>query len=155
MGSDRGAGERDGYEETRSHAEKRLLLELHRYLKGLMTMQNLTSNEVYVVALGQDPPDWSSLSFKDTVVERDRYYHPVGGKRGGWPRTPPVIEPPHEVRTGNIYRNQRVWCALDLLLTCKTIREARDKTQGAASDTRPGKKMRSEPNGTRSSLLFS
>jgi hypothetical protein len=168
---------------TRSHAEKRLLLELHRYLKGLMTMQNVTSNEVYVVALGQEPLDWSSLSFKDTVVERDRYYHPVGGKRGGWPRTPPnylafrfdgrlqqirhvedyevitrphdyipeiipeadwteephflytlgpVIEPPHEVRTGNIYRNQRVWCALDLLLTCKTIREARDKTQERA-----------------------
>jgi hypothetical protein len=168
---------------TRSHAEKRLLLELHRYLKGLMTMQNVTSNEVYVVALGQEPLDWSSLSFKDTVVERDRYYHPVGGKRGGWPRTPPnylgsrfdgrlqqirhvegyevitrphdyipeiipeadwteephflytlgpVIEPPHEVRTGNVYRNQRVWCALDLLLTCKTIREARDKTQERA-----------------------
>jgi len=165
---------------TRSHAEKRLLSELHRYLKGLMTMQNVTSNLVFVVALGQEPLDWSSLTFKDTVVERNRYYHPVGGKRGGWPKTPPnylgfrfdgrlqqirhvehyevitrphafipeiipeadwsaephflytlgpVIEPPQLVRTGKIYRNLRVWAALDLLLTCESISEARDMTQ--------------------------
>jgi hypothetical protein len=72
-----------------SHAEKRLLLELHSYLKGLMTMRNVTSNLVYVVALGQDAQDWSSITFKETVVERNYYYHPVGGKRGGWPRTSP------------------------------------------------------------------
>ncbi|MGA2163199.1 MAG: hypothetical protein ABSH36_01875 [Solirubrobacteraceae bacterium] len=165
---------------SRSHAEKRLLLELHSYLKGLMTMQNVTSNLVYVVALGQDPLDWSSITFKETVVDRNYYYHPVGGKRGGWPRTPPnyvgfrfdgrlqqirhvehyevitrphdyiaeimpeadwteephflytlgpVIEPPRPVRTGNVFRSQRVWCALDLLLTSETIRYARDKTQ--------------------------
>lgn len=41
----------------------------------------------------------------------------------------PVIRPEHPVRTGNLYRAQRVWCALDLLLTCESIREARDKTQ--------------------------
>lgn len=73
---------------SRIHAEKRLLLELHRYLKGLMTMQNVTSNLVYVVVLGQDPLRWSSLTFKDTVIERDFYYHPVGGPKG-WPHTPP------------------------------------------------------------------
>ncbi len=170
---------------SRSHAEKRLLVELHVYLKGLMTMQNVTSNLVYVVALGQDPLDWSSITFKETVVERDHYYHPVGGKRGGWPRTPPnylgfrfdgrlqqirhvehyevitrphdyipeiipeadwtsephflyslgpVIEPPRPVRTGNVFRSQRVWCALDLLLTSDTIREARDKTQARLAE---------------------
>jgi hypothetical protein len=159
---------------SRSHAEKRLLLELHRYLKGLMTMQNVTSNLVYVAALGQEPLDWSDLTFKDTVVERGYYYHPVGGKRGGWPHTPPnyvgfrfdgrlqqirhidgyevitrphdyipeiipeadwsaephflytlgpVIEPQQPTRTGKIFRNQRVWCALDLLLTSETIRD--------------------------------
>lgn len=69
------------------HAEKRLLLELHRYLRGLMTMQNVTSNMVLVVVLGQDPLRWSSLTFKDTVMERGFYYHPMNGK--GWPRTPP------------------------------------------------------------------
>jgi hypothetical protein len=31
--------------------------------------------------------------------------------------------------TGRLFRAQRVWAALDLLLTCGTIREARDKTQ--------------------------
>ncbi len=73
---------------SRSHAEKRLLAELTNYLKGLMTMQNVTSNLVYVVVLGQDPLRWSSLTFKDTVVERGFYYHPVGGRKG-WPHTPP------------------------------------------------------------------
>jgi hypothetical protein len=164
---------------SRSHAEKRLLLELHRYLKGLMTMQNVTSNLVYVVVLGQDPLRWSSLTFKDTVIERGFYYHPVGGPKG-WPHTPPnyigfrfdgrlqqirhvdryevitrphehipeiipeadwsdephflytlglPIEPPIPVRNGKIWPNARLWCALDLLLTSETIRDARDKTQ--------------------------
>jgi hypothetical protein len=164
---------------SRSHAEKRLLAELTSYLKGLMTMQNVTSNLVYVVVLGQDPLRWSSLTFKDTVVERGFYYHPVGGRKG-WPRTPPnyigfrfdgrlqqirhvdhyevvtrphdyipeiipdadwseephflytlgpPIEPPQPVVNGKIWPNARLWCALDLLLTCDTISEARDKTQ--------------------------
>lgn len=40
----------------------------------------------------------------------------------------PII-PSKEIRTGNIYRNGRVWAMLDLLLTCDTIAEARDKTK--------------------------
>lgn len=40
---------------------------------------------------------------------------------------PPIV-PPHEVRTGNIFRNHRVRAALDLLLTSKTIEKARDET---------------------------
>jgi hypothetical protein len=40
----------------------------------------------------------------------------------------PVITPPHEIRTGNIFKNHRVRAALDLLLTCKTISKARDET---------------------------
>lgn len=39
------------------------------------------------------------------------------------------IVPPNPVRTGNLYRAQRVEAAIDLLLTCETIRQARDKTQ--------------------------
>lgn len=164
---------------SRNHAEKRLLAELTSYLKGLMTMQDVTSNLVYVVVLGQDPLRWSSLTFKDTVVERGFYYHPVGGRKG-WPHTPPnyigfrfdgrlqqirhidryevitrphehipeiipeadwsdephflytlgtPIEPPRPVLNGKIWPNARLWCALDLLLTCETIRDARDKTQ--------------------------
>ncbi|MGO9447787.1 MAG: hypothetical protein ACLQQB_07410 [Solirubrobacteraceae bacterium] len=46
-----------------------------------------------------------------------------------WPVFEDAIRPEHVVRTGNLFRAQRVWCALDLLLTSETIREARDKTQ--------------------------
>lgn len=41
----------------------------------------------------------------------------------------PKIIPPKVIKTGNIYRNGRVWAAIDLLLTCNTIAEARDKTK--------------------------
>lgn len=70
-------------------AEKRLLREFVRYLKGLMTMQNVTSNMVYVLSLGQQPLGQSGLTFKSIVVEHDRYFHPVGGGSGGWPKVPP------------------------------------------------------------------
>ena len=41
----------------------------------------------------------------------------------------PII-PNKIIKTGKgIYRNGRVWAALDLLLTCDTITEARDKTK--------------------------
>ena len=40
----------------------------------------------------------------------------------------PII-PQKAVKTGNIYPNGRVWCHLDLLLTCDTISEARDLTK--------------------------
>ena len=74
--------------ETRSHAEKRLLRELHRYLRRLMTAQNVTSNLVFVVSLNHDHLDWSDLTFVETVMNRDRYYHPVGGAGKRWPKTP-------------------------------------------------------------------
>lgn len=41
----------------------------------------------------------------------------------------PRILPSKTIRTGNIPRAGRVWAALDLLLTCDTISEAREKTQ--------------------------
>jgi len=41
----------------------------------------------------------------------------------------PAITPMHEVKTGNLYANGRYRVALDLLLTCKTISEARDRTK--------------------------
>ncbi len=168
-----------------SHASKRLLQELLQYLNSIMSLQNQTSNQVYVVALAGGAAGWSALSWRHIVTEHDRYFHPVGGS--GWPKTPPnylgfrydgrlqsirhidrysviadtpgmaaafplmlpavqegqeifskahflyelgpAIAPIHEVRTGNLFRNGRVWAALDLLLTSKTISEARDLTQ--------------------------
>ncbi len=41
----------------------------------------------------------------------------------------PVMKPMHEVRTGDLFRAQRVWVALDLLLTSETVAEARDGTK--------------------------
>jgi hypothetical protein len=162
-----------------SQVEKRLLREFVRYLRGLMTMQNTTSNMVYVVSLGLDDLFDSSVSFADIVVKHNRYFHPIGGGRGGWPKEPPnylgfrfhgklqqirhvegydvhprpwdevpgligkpkweeglhffydlgpAIEPPREVKMGKLWPSARVWAALDLLLTCDTISEARDKT---------------------------
>jgi hypothetical protein len=164
---------------ARRHAEKRLLRDLSRYLRGLMTMQDVSSNLVYVVSLGRKI-EGAEMSYRDVVVEHDTYFCPVGGGSGGWPKEPPnylgfrfdgrlqqvrhveayritddnyagfeplkgkvdwsderhwvfslgpVMRPMHEVRTGNLYRAQRVWVALDLLLTCETIAEARDKTK--------------------------
>lgn len=164
---------------TRRHAEKRLLRDLSRYLRGLMTMQDVSSNLVYVVSLGKEIED-TGMSFREVVVDYDTYFCPVGGGSGGWPKEPPnylgfrfdgklqqvrhvedyrvtddnyagfeplkgkvdwsderhwvfslgpVMEPMHEVRTGNLFRAQRVWVALDLLLTAGTIAEARDKTK--------------------------
>jgi hypothetical protein len=67
-------------------AERRLLREFVRYLRGLMTMQDPTSNLVYVVALGTADLFGSGVSFADIVVEHDRYFHPLGG---GYLKTPP------------------------------------------------------------------
>ena len=41
----------------------------------------------------------------------------------------PEIVPSKTVKTGAIYRSGRVWAMLDLLLTCDTISEARDKSK--------------------------
>lgn len=72
---------------TSKHAGKHLLQELVQYLNGIMTSQNQTSNQVYVVALAGGKPDWSALSWQDIATHRHRYFHPVGGS--GWPKTPP------------------------------------------------------------------
>jgi len=41
----------------------------------------------------------------------------------------PAIMPPGLVRTGKLFRAARVEAALDLLFTCGTISEARDRTR--------------------------
>ena len=69
-----------------THAEKRILTELLTYFGGLMNMQNVDSNWVYVVSLGSGTPNGWKLSWIDVVEKRRRYFHPVGG---GWPKEPP------------------------------------------------------------------
>lgn len=73
--------------QSRNHAEKRLLRDLSRYLRGLMTMQNVNvnSNLVYVVALGGEIEE-TGINFQEVVTKHDTYFCPVGG---GYPREPP------------------------------------------------------------------
>ena len=159
-------------------AENRLLKELIIYLNKISSMQKIDSNMVYVVSLGSGIPGKWTISWQDIVNKHSKYFHPVGGSKGGWPAEPPnyiafrysgklqsihhidkyevftdpalhfatipkgtwephylyhlgpAMRPAHEVKAGNkIVRSMRVWSALDLLLTCKTIQEARDETQ--------------------------
>jgi len=70
-----------------NHAEKHLLIELQTYLRGIMTMQNIESNMVYVVSLGSGEAVGSGLTWIDIVKKKNLYFHPMGGK--GWPKEPP------------------------------------------------------------------
>jgi hypothetical protein len=70
-----------------AHTEKRLLEELDVYLRGLMTMQNVDSNWVYVVVLSHDQaPSWG-CSWIEIVTLHHHYTHAVG--ISGWPKEPP------------------------------------------------------------------
>jgi len=68
--------------EKGTHAEKHLLDELITYLGGLMTMQNINSNLVYVVALGE-----GFFPSIESIKKRLLFAHPMGVK--GWPKDPP------------------------------------------------------------------
>ena len=70
-----------------THAERRLLRELARYLRGAVHMQDLFSNRTYCVSIAPTtPPGWSA-SFRD-YVDQHRYFHPAHGV-SGWPAEPP------------------------------------------------------------------
>lgn len=62
-----------------SNAEKRLLVDLRTYLKTLITMQDKTSNLVWVVSLGVGYASFSPLNFRQIVKEKKLYFHPIGG----------------------------------------------------------------------------
>jgi hypothetical protein len=66
--------------------EKYLIEELLGYLKGLVTMQQIDSNWVFVVALSNQTPDGWGVSWIEVVTKKHRYFHPVGNN---WPATPP------------------------------------------------------------------
>jgi len=66
--------------------QKNLLRQLHTYLKRGSTMQDQNSNLVYVVALANDTPEWSTLSWIDIIEKKSRYFHPMEKR---WPKIPP------------------------------------------------------------------
>lgn len=157
--------------------ENRLLKELNIYLDKISSMQKIDSNWVYVVSLGSGIPNKWDISWQDIVNKYSKYFHPIGGSKGGWPAEPPnyiafryggklqsihhidkyevftdpslyfttipketwsphylyhlghAIRPTREVKAGKkIIRSMRVWAMIDLLLTCETIQDARDKS---------------------------
>ena len=70
-----------------NYEQKHLLDEFTEYLGGIMTMQNKTSNWVYVVALSHGYYEGCELSWIDIVKKHNKYFCPVGGN--GWPKEPP------------------------------------------------------------------
>jgi hypothetical protein len=73
---------------ARCTAHQRFLIdELLKYLRRIITMQQIDSNWVYVLALNSGTPDGWKISWIDIVNKRRRYFHPVGGN--GWPANPP------------------------------------------------------------------
>jgi len=69
---------------TRSR-ERNLLSELMNYLGGLTNMQNQTSNYVFTVSLSGARIDGSSLTWKEIVTKKGKYFHPLGKY---WPKKP-------------------------------------------------------------------
>jgi hypothetical protein len=70
-----------------SRSERRWIDELLQYLGGVVTMQEVNSNWVYVVSLNKGTPKGWRISWVDIVESQHRYFHPP--QRGGWPKTPP------------------------------------------------------------------
>ena len=70
-----------------NNAQKHILDDFCHYMKGLMTMQNIESNRVYVVSLSKGCPDGCDITFIDIVKKYRKYFHPLG--QSGWPKEPP------------------------------------------------------------------
>lgn len=69
------------------HSEKRHLRQLIEYLEKVTTMQNQTSNLVYVVSVsGHIVFEDVGLSAVDVIEKRKKYFHQVGNR---WPIEPP------------------------------------------------------------------
>ncbi len=69
-----------------SHKGKHIIDESLIYLRGLMTMQNIYNNKVYVVSIkAEQEEDWG-ISWIDIVEKRKQYFHPVG--LSGFPSEP-------------------------------------------------------------------
>lgn len=158
-----------------SQAGKRLLAQFASYLGTVGNMQDQHSNRVYVVSLGHKTFG-GETTFIEVVEKHLKYFHPVGGGRGGWPTEPPnyiafrydgalqsihhiedyevitdfgplfpnqpseeidphflyqlgpPIRPTKRTPTGPNWRNARVWCFIDTLLTSESVVAAKAAT---------------------------
>jgi hypothetical protein len=89
-----------------------------RYDGRLQAVRHIDRYKV-VRNLSEVNPKWP-----ETVV--DHFVYTLG----------PAMQPMKPIRTGKIYRNHRVWCAIDTLLSGahETISDARDETQRRLGD---------------------
>ena len=70
---------KDSVSKTTKPYEKGLLRQFIRYLEKVTTMQNQTSNYVYVVPLNSNVVfEEVGTSFIDVVVKHQKYFHPIG-----------------------------------------------------------------------------
>lgn len=67
---------------------RNLLQRFQTYLGSEASMPNWYNNRVYVVSLNRKPFG-GITTFVDVVEKHRRYFHPLGGGRGGWPTEPP------------------------------------------------------------------
>lgn len=70
---------------SESNANKRWLRTFREYVGGLLEMEMKYSNKVFVVSLGGKGEGWS-ITFRDVVEKKGRYFFPVGNR---WPDPPP------------------------------------------------------------------
>jgi hypothetical protein len=70
---------------SESNANKQWLRTFCDYVGGLIEMEMRYSNKVFVVSLGGRADGWS-ITFRDVVEKKNRYFFPVGNR---WPDPPP------------------------------------------------------------------
>jgi len=91
-----------------------------------------------------EPPNYMAFRYRGrlqsihhieeyAVVTKPHDHFPESPENEEWPphflyTLGPAIRPAKEVKNGKVYPNGRLWSMLDLLLTSKTVREARDRT---------------------------
>jgi hypothetical protein len=94
-----------------SHKNKHLLDEFDEYLTEILGMENIRSNMVYVVSLG-DGGVWG-VDFKEVVTRHHRYFFPTEGR---YPKVPPNyiafryegrLQSIHHVESYEIFDNPR------------------------------------------------
>lgn len=135
--------------------ERQMLMEYARYLSKEVVMDREHSNTVYVVSLSEksinehdvlrqyrcpvgknyltEAPNYIGFRFKGKLqyinhVESTEVIHDKDGDLFVF-SLGPDIEPKKEVKSGKMYNGTKLYCDIDLLLTCDTILEAGRKTR--------------------------
>ena len=85
---------------SESNTNKRLLREFSKYLEGILGMENIYSNMVYVVSLGRGNPNGWDISWIDIVEKRKRYFYTTGTN---WPDPPNYIAFRYHSQLQSIY----------------------------------------------------